>query len=234
MYDGWRGRFYPAELPKRRWFEHYAQQFDAVELNATFYRLPAVTTVEGWARAAPDAFEYAVKLGAFGSHRMKLRDAGSWLPNHLDRVDRLGRSIGPTVVQLPPRWRADPARLDEFLEVARELAPHHAWAVEVRDVSWWSDAVLAVLERHAVPLVWHDLLPDHPLVVIAPWIYLRFHGPDARRQPYCGRYGAAVLRPWADRMRAWRADGIGVRAFFNNDVDGAAPLDAATLGRLLR
>ena len=105
MYKDWRGVVYPEKVPQRLWFEYYAGLFDTVEINNTFYRLPPPTTVEKWAEQAPPDFEYAVKLGGFGSHRMKLRDAASWLPNHLDRVERLGKSLGPTLVQLPPRWR---------------------------------------------------------------------------------------------------------------------------------
>src|SRR5690606_38164376 len=101
-YRDWRGPIYPDGLPARRWFEHYAGLFDTVELNSTFYRLPAAATVERWGHEAPPGFVYAVKLGAFGSHRMKLRDGARWLPNHLDRACRLGDSLGPTLVQLPP------------------------------------------------------------------------------------------------------------------------------------
>ena len=85
-YRDWRGVVYPADLPQRRWLEHYQQLFDTVELNSTFYRLPTTEAVEGWAAAARPGFLYAFKLGAFGSHRKKLRDPTSWLPNHLDRA----------------------------------------------------------------------------------------------------------------------------------------------------
>ena len=92
-YRDWRGVIYPADLPHSRWFAHYATLFDTVELNNTFYRLPTKQAVEGWAAAAPADFLFALKLGQFGSHRMKLRDATEWLPNHLDRAERLGASI---------------------------------------------------------------------------------------------------------------------------------------------
>jgi uncharacterized protein YecE (DUF72 family) len=100
---------YPESLPQRRWFEHYATLFDTVEINNSFYRLPTEAAAEGWAAQAPPGFVYSLKLGAFGSHRLKLRDAASWLPNHLDRLDRLGPTAGPTLVQLPPRWRRNAA-----------------------------------------------------------------------------------------------------------------------------
>lgn len=225
-YDDWRGHFYPAELPRRRWFEYYAVVFDTVELNATFYRLPAETTVETWAAAAPPGFVYATKLGAFGSHRMKLRDAASWLPNHLDRVDRLGAARGPTLVHLPPRWRKDVARLDEFLTVA---PARYRWAVELRDPSWLADDVFDVLARHGAALCLHDLLPDHPMVLTTDWTYLRFHGPDALADPYRGRYGAARLAPVAELVDGWLADGLDVYGYFNNDIGAAAISDAIWL-----
>jgi uncharacterized protein YecE (DUF72 family) len=222
-YRDWRGPVYPPELPQRRWFEFYASRFDTVEINATFYRLPAPGTVEAWAQQAPPGFTYAVKLGQFGSHRMKLRDAARWLPNHLDRVDRLGPSLGPTLVQLPPGWRRDAARLDQFLE----LAPKRLrWAIELRDPSWLHDEVFEVLRSHGAALVLHDLLADHPWIVTADWTYLRFHGPHARDDPYRGRYTGRRLWRAADLADRWRAEGIDVYGYFNNDYEGYAVADA--------
>lgn len=135
-YADWRGIVYPSDLPKRRWFEHYATLFDTVELNATFYRLPAPETVLRWADQAPPGFTYAVKVGQFGTHRKKLKDPAAWLARHLERVDLLGPTEGPNLLQLPPRWRRNLERLDELLT----LAPRsHRWAVELRDPSWVHD-----------------------------------------------------------------------------------------------
>jgi uncharacterized protein YecE (DUF72 family) len=237
-YRDWRGVVYPSDLPKRRWFAHYASLFDTVELNATFYRLPRPETVEGWGAQAPAGFVYAVKLGAFGSHRMKLRDARSWLPNHLDRALRLGDALGPTLVQLPPRWRVDAARLDDFLAMAAASRGPGGrplrWSVELRERSWLTDAVFEVLHRHDAALCIHDLLDDHPWELTADWSYLRFHGPAARAQPYRGRYGGRRLWRVADRLGRWLAEGHDVYAYFNNDWDGHAVADAAWLDRRLR
>ena len=235
VYKDWRGIVYPEKLPQRRWFEHYAGLFDTVELNTTFYRLPPPATVEGWAAQAPAGFTYAAKLGAFGSHRMKLRDAASWLPNHLDRVRRLGPSMGPTLVQLPPAWKRNVERLDEFLAVAEPSGLR--WAVELREPSWLSDDVFEVLRRHGAALCVHDLLEHHPWELTADWTYVRFHGPDALRTKYWGRYGADRLAGAADRLAAWLERGHDVYAYFNNDHQGHAVTDATwlrdRLGRLL-
>jgi uncharacterized protein YecE (DUF72 family) len=226
VYRDWRGIVYPADLRQRDWFGYYASQLDTVEINNTFYRLPKPSTVDQWARQAPAGFVYSVKVGAFGSHRMKLRDAGRWLPNHLDRVRRLGPALGPNLVQLPPRWRRDAARLDAFLEVApKDLR----WAVELRDPSWLHDDVFAVLARHGAALCVHDLLADHPWQLTTTWTFLRFHGPRALDEPYRGRYGGRRLWRVAERVEQWLATGVDVYAYFNNDFDGHAFADAKWL-----
>ena len=217
---------YPADLPARRWFEHYATLFDSVEVNNSFYRLPTEAAVEGWAAQAPPRFTYALKLGAFGSHRMKLRDAASWLPNHLDRVARLGPTAGPTLVQLPPRWTRNAERLDEFLTVAPATV---RWAVELREPSWLHEEVYDVLRRHRAALCLHDLLADHPWELTTDWTYVRFHGPAALEHAYQGRYGPDRLSPVAERLNAWLAEGRDVYAYFNNDDSGFAVDDARWL-----
>ena len=225
-YDDWRGVVYPPGLPARRRFDWYAEHFDTVELNATFYRLPSRATVEGWARQAPPGFRYAVKVGRYGTHNKKLTDPGGWLARHLDRVKRLGATLGPNLLQLPPRWRRNPARLDEFLAVA---PADLRWAVEFRDASWLHDDVYEVLARHGAALCIHDLLPGHPWERTADWTYLRFHGPHAASSPYAGRYTGRRLRPVAERLGQWRDAGVDVFAYFNNDIGGHAFTDAAWL-----
>ena len=225
-YKDWRGVVYPAEVPARAWFGVYAERFDTVELNTTFYRLPTVAAVESWAEQAPPGFLYAAKLGQFGSHRMKLRDAVTWLPNHLDRVERLGDHLGPNLVQLPPRWRRNVERLDEFLSVAPR---HIRWAVELRDPSWLHDDVFATLERHGAALCIHDLLANHPWERTTDWTYVRFHGPNALQEKYYGLYGGRRLWRKAERLAAWLDEGCDVYAYFNNDWHGHAVTDAEWL-----
>jgi uncharacterized protein YecE (DUF72 family) len=217
---------YPAGLPQRRWFEHYATLFDTVELNATFYRLPTREAVDGWRGQAPPDFCYAVKVGQFGSHRMKLRDPAGWLANHLDRVERLGDHLGPNLVQLPPRWRRDTGRLDDFLAAAPRRI---RWAVELRDRSWLHDDTYEVLARHGAALCLHDLLAGHPWVRTAAWTYVRFHGPDAVARPYHDRYTGRRLWRVAERLGGWLDEGSDVYAYFNNDWHGAAVADARWL-----
>jgi uncharacterized protein YecE (DUF72 family) len=225
VYKDWKDVVYAGE-PRDVWFAEYAKRFCTVEVNNTFYRLPPVETFERWSVQAPLDFVYALKLGSFGSHRMKLRDAGYWLPNHIERARRLGNALGPTLVQLPPRWRRNPARLDDFLSNAPRSM---RWAVEFRDASWLHDEAYDVLRRHGAALCIHDLLPQHPWLLTTTWTYVRFHGPDALEHKYVGRYGGRRLWRSADRVRAWLDQGHDVYAYFNNDFGGAAVLDAQWL-----
>jgi uncharacterized protein YecE (DUF72 family) len=227
VYKEWRGLVYPRELKTSQWFEYYSGIFDTVEINNSFYRLPTEKAMEGWAAQAPNGFVYALKLGQFGSHRKKLKDADSgWLANHLDRVYRLGAHLGPNLVQLPPRWKRNVERLDEFLTLApRDIR----WAVEARDASWLHDDVYAVLEKHAAALCVHDLIDDHPWIRTTDWSYVRFHGPNATKHAYYGRYGPIRLGKAATRMQAWLDDDADVYAYFNNDWHGNAVKDARWL-----
>ncbi len=229
-YKDWRGRVYPSDAPPREWFAYYAERFDTVEINNTFYKLPAASTVDGWAAQAPEGFIYAVKVGQFGSHRMKLRDAPSWLSNHVERVEHLGEALGPNLIQLPPRWRRDAARLDEMLAAAPTTI---RWAVELRDRSWLHDEVFEVLRRHSAALCIHDLIECHPWELTAGWTYVRFHGPQARERSYEGRYGGRRLWRPAERLGEWLDGGFDVFAYFNNDVEAHAVQDATWMaGRL--
>jgi len=225
-YRDWRGTVYPASATTKDWFRLYSERFDTVEINNTFYRLPAASTVDAWREQAPPSFLYAVKVGQFGSHRMKLKDPSRWLANHLERVERLKSHLGPQLVQLPPNWKRDTVRLDEFLSAAPTRL---RWTVEIRDRSWLHDDVFATLERHGAALCIHDMISDHPWVRTADWTYVRFHGPQPETARYHGRYGGRRLWRSADRLRAWLDDGCDVYAYFNNDYEGHAVDDATWL-----
>jgi uncharacterized protein YecE (DUF72 family) len=155
QYDDWRGRFYPKTLPKSAWFAHYAERFDAVEINATFYRLPEAATFERWRDAAPKGFCYALKFSRYGTHLKRLKDAADTIGLFIGRARLLGPSLGPILVQLPPRWRVNVARLAGFLE---STPKQYRWAVEFRDPSWLCEDIYALLRKHRAALCIHDLI----------------------------------------------------------------------------
>ena len=224
QYPHWRGAFYPEALPVSRWFDYYADRFDTVEINNTFYRLPEAGVFDAWCERAPPGFLYALKFSRYGSHLKRLLEPRKSLSRFVIRARRLRRHLGPILVQLPPRWRADPGRLDRFLRAAPR---HLRWAIEFRDPSWLAEPVYRVLRAHRAALCVHDLIPEHPRLVTAPWVYLRFHGAGL-----AGGYTARALAAIAHEVREHRSAGRDVYAYFNNDAGGWAVRNAATLREL--
>ncbi len=222
-YAHWRGRFYPEDLPKKRWFGHFAEHFDTVEVNNTFYRLPRPGTFGAWREQAPAGFVYALKFSSYGTHRKRLREPQEPIERFTGRARRLGPHLGPILVQLPPRWKVNLERLEGFV---RLLPRDLRWAVEFRDASWLCEEVFALLGEHGVALCVHDMLPDHPRHITADFIYLRFHGGR-----YEGNYSHQFLAAEAARIRGELARGRDVYVYFNNDLQGHALHNAADLRR---
>jgi uncharacterized protein YecE (DUF72 family) len=225
-YEHWRGVFYPQSGSSARWLEIYAQSFDTVEINATFYRLPAVKTVEGWAKRTPDDFLFALKASRYLTHVKRLRD----IVEGVKRMDacveplRQASKLGPMLWQLPPHLSRD----DDLLQTALEALTPGSHAFEFRDSSWFAEDVYELLRRHGAALVVADRAPGSPSpwVDTADWSYLRFHSGRARD----GDYSARELRAWAKRLTCQTG---AVFAYFNNDWQGFAIANAQTLRALV-
>jgi uncharacterized protein YecE (DUF72 family) len=227
-YKHWRGDFYPAELPRPRWFEHYASRFDTVEINNTFYRLPERSTFAAWKARAPAGFLYAVKASRFLTHMKKLKDPEEPLERLFSRMSALGPHLGPVLYQLPPGWKVDVDRFRHFLGLLPSGVRH---VIEFRNPSWYDRRVCASMEEHDVALCLHDMPGSAPARRrVGPFVYVRFHGASSK---YGGGYSEDRLRGWADWLNAERQNGCDVYAYFNNDVGGHAPRDAVTLRRVL-
>jgi uncharacterized protein YecE (DUF72 family) len=223
QYRHWRGNFYPAGLPAHAWLDYYAGHFDTVEINNTFYRLPEASTFAAWRRRAARGFVYAVKASRYLTHMKKLKDPAEPIRRFFTRARRLERTLGPVLYQLPPRWPANPGRLETFLKALPRTRRH---AIEFRDRSWYTDAIFALLDRHQVALCVHDMEGSASgRLSIGPFVYARFHG----AQKYSGRYADATLDAWAEWLAACARGGTPIYAYFNNDAGGHAPRDAVRL-----
>jgi uncharacterized protein YecE (DUF72 family) len=227
-YKHWRGLFYPAGLPESRWLEHYASRFDTVEVNATFYRLPTRKAADGWARATPRGFEFAVKASRYLTHVKRLRETGAGYARLLEPLHPLVEAdrLGPVLWQLPGNFHRD----DERLATALEQLPGGRYAFEFRHESWFVPEVEEILRAHGAALV----VADHPerrfqtLSRTTGWMYVRFHQGRGRD----GNYTPKQLETWAERIAAWRRDGD-VFAYFNDDWGGHAVDEALRMRELV-
>ncbi len=228
-YPHWNARFYPPDLPHAERLRFYAERFDTVEINRSYYRLPSREQFAAWrAEVEGRDFVFAVKASRYITHLKKLRDVEEALARLVDAASGLGAGLGPYLFQLPPRWHADPDRLAAFANLLPRDARN---AFEFRDPSWYTPRVLDILHAHGCALVvavGGALSTPLDLALVGPFRYIRFHS---------GQHGiglsAEELAYWSGRIAADATAGRDVYAYFNNDPEGYAVRDAAALLRLL-
>jgi uncharacterized protein YecE (DUF72 family) len=229
-YQHWRnGVFYPPRLPPRRWLDFYAERFDTVEINMTFYRLPRETAVANWVRESPEGFLFAVKMSRYVTHIKRLRDLPPSLELFYSRIQPLVDTpkFGPVLWQLPGNFHRD----DERLAQALELLPPGRHCFEFRHESWFVPEVYELLRAHGVALVIGDT-PERPFQaheLTADWTFVRFHRGTRGRY---SNYSRAEIEEWAPRLAGWAETGD-VYVYFNNDWNGYAVRNAAYLQKLL-
>ena len=259
-YSGWRGRFYPTELPRRKWLAHASRLFNSIELNGTFYSLKSPDVFRRWVEETPPrGFVFAIKGSRFITHNLKLRRAEGALANfYASGILALGRKTGPFLWQLPDSYAFDAERIDTFLRLlprtsaaAEELAKGHdgrlrrgslvkaearvryRHAFEVRHPSYFVPEFFALLRKHRTGYVIADTAGKWTLreEVTAPFVYVRLHG---SRVLYGSDYTEDELAAWATRVRRWRSEGRDVYVYFDNDQHAYAPHDARALARMVK
>jgi uncharacterized protein YecE (DUF72 family) len=228
-YASWRDEFYEGK-PARTWLRHYAQYFDTVEVNNTFYRLPLRTSVARWVEETPPNFVFAVKASRYLTHVKRLTDLNSGIERYYERLEPLARSpkLGPVLWQLPANFHRD----DERLSATLDALPPGRHCFEFRHASWFVDPVYELLSKHGAALV----IGDRPEVkefqtheLTTDWTYVRFHyGSRGRR----GNYSESELEGWARRFQDWRRE-VEIYAYFNNDWEVFAVRNALWLKRRL-
>jgi uncharacterized protein YecE (DUF72 family) len=228
-YDSWRGPFFPNGLPLKSQLQFYASQFPTAELNGVFYRTPTPEAVKSWRNQTGRDFVFAWKASKFITHWKRLSEnSANSLELLEDRLSLLESKVGPILFQLPPNFKADADRLDNFFKM---LPSKRRYCFEFRDPGWYAPRILKMLTQQNVALC----LSDHhdapaPWKRTADFVYIRGHGPGGR---YKGHYPEKTLREWAARIRSWKKQGSDVYVYFDNDQKSAAPADALKLRQML-
>jgi uncharacterized protein YecE (DUF72 family) len=228
-YAGWRGRFYPKDLPQRRELEFAASTFNSVEINGSFYSLQLPSSYRRWYEATPPDFLFSVKGARFITHMKKLRDIATPLANFFaSGVLALAEKLGPILWQLPPNFGWNKERLDHFFALlprhtraAAHLARKHdrklkaraflkvdisrplRYAIEVRHPNFLTPEFFELLRKHNIAFVFADTAGKWPYTedLTADFVYTRLHGAE---QLYVSGYTDAALDWWADRISHWR------------------------------
>jgi uncharacterized protein YecE (DUF72 family) len=222
-YEEWRhGVFYPEGVTASRMLPHYASLFGSVEINYTFRRFPAETTLRTWLAQTPESFRFALKANQRITHGRRLRAAERDLADFLSRARELGGRLGPILFQLPPNLEYDRTLIEEFLA---QLPPDVAAAMEFRHPSWHAARDLLAARGVALCVADTDEQPAASSDLSwSPFGYLRLRRAD---------YDGEQLAVWADRIRDALHAGSDVFCYFKHEDSGAGPRMAKALEALL-
>jgi uncharacterized protein YecE (DUF72 family) len=208
-YPEWKGSFYPPDLPAAKMLPYYAERFDTVEINYTFYRMPNARLVTNWASQVPDRFRFTLKAPRRITHDRRLRDVADPVRAFCEVASELGPRLGALLFQLPPNLKKDLAVFDEFLEV---LPPRVCAAFEFRHESWLDDEVYARLRAHNLALCVADSEKrSTPVMTTADYAYFRLR--DEGYQP-------DDIARWTDTARDLATRCKDVFVYFKHEEEG--------------
>jgi uncharacterized protein YecE (DUF72 family) len=243
--EAWTGPFYPTGLPSAQRLPFYARYYDCVEVDATYYAIPARAMVRGWVQRTPESFRFGVKLTKDLLVRGQPLDEGK-AAAFLAAVAELGGKLTGVVAQFPPSFRpprsGEAGTADQLTRLVARFAPHVPLAVELRDAGWFADDrgrwLEELLREHRTALAWSALtFLEVPEMLTTDRIYLRFIGDHTTLSE--AELGSVrvdrsrELARWATAVRQRLDEVETVMAFFNNHFAGYAPASAnAFLGLL--
>lgn len=227
-YKHWKGIFYPSELPQKMWFEYFSSEFKTVEINASFYRIPTIKTVQGWNERSSSDFRFSIKMSRLVSHIRKLKNCINELKWFFSVFEPLYPKIAVVLIQLPPTMQFDPGRIAEFSSL---LPSNLQFAFEFRNNSWYRDETYELLQKLGHIFCIHDMAGMvTERIVTTNSVYVRFHGYDS---VYGGDYPEDHLRKWAEWINIQKEQNRVVYGYFNNDIGGYAIKNCIRLRQMI-
>jgi len=225
-YDHWRGRFYPQNLAKIKWLPFYAEHFNTLEVNSTFYRFPSKTMLQGWYERTPQNFSFTLKANRLITHTFKFNNTEKYTKDFYELAHILREKLACVLFQLPPFIHKN---MDLLEKIASQTDPKVTNIVEFRHESWWDSEVYSFLEKKGLVFcnVSASELPE-TVAVTGRAVYIRFHGKDGW---YHHDYPEKELEVWAEKIRATEAKTV--FCYFNNDVNANAVRNCLLLKKLL-
>lgn len=220
-YRDWRGKFYPEDLPQKKWFDFYCGHFSTLELNVTFYRFPQLSFLQNWYRKSPPEFRFSVKAPKAITHFKQFHNSVDMITSFYDTINNgLQEKLGPVLFQCPPRFSYNEEKLERIINNLNTAFNNVA---EFRHVSWWREDVYKALAEKNITFcgMSHPSLPDD-VIENTPSVYYRFHGvPDLYRSPYSTKFLQRVVdavKNNPNEQEGW--------FYFNNDYDAVGVRNA--------
>lgn len=229
-YDHWEGRFYPDDLSTDEWLPFYAEHFNTVEINNSFYSLPKDIKVKHWYDQTPDDFRFAMKASRYITHMKKLvddKETREAVKRFYDSVEQLEEKLGAILFQLPGNQHRDDEKLDTFCKM---LSNDFTNVIEFRHNSWFNEDVLKILQKHDVSFCIISAPGDLPELskLTTDTAYIRFYG---KTDWYNYHYSKEELSDWAKRIKGLQAQTA--YAYFNNDAEAYSIENAEKMRSIL-
>ncbi len=226
-YEHWKDNFYPKGLKSRDWLKFYGDVFSTVEINNTFYHMPSESAVQNWHSQVPHEFLFSIKASNYITHIKRLQSCEESVQFLYKRLEGLKSKLGPILFQLPPSFRANLERFNDFIKC---LDKKHRHVFEFRHESWYIPEIYDLMSKHKIALCITDLNGTlSPEEITTDFTYIRLHGPHTA---YQGFYTPSQLRTWKKKIEAWSSH-LSVYCYFDNDEKGFAIQDAKKLQKLL-
>ncbi len=241
----WKPNFYPPKTPSKDFLAYYASQFNTVEVDSIFYRIPTSQTVVNWKKQTSPAFKFSLKFPQAITHIKRLRDCQRETDLFLARAQLLEDKLGPLLLQFPPNFTADHMpELDGYLQ---KLPKQHRYVVEVRDKTWLNrefyseislcDELHSLLRTNKIAVAWVDS-PNMPQILdrTADFLYIRWEGNRKQVNGALGKVEADCkddLLAWAQKLKPYADRGMEVYGYFGKYYSGYPPGDVQMLQTLL-
>jgi len=229
-YKDWNERFYPSGLDERRRLSYYSKYFNTTEVNVTFYKLPPISTVMGWAKRTPKNFIFSVKVPKDITHETHLLYAERLINKFFETISPLRKheKLGSLLLQLPREFTKTKGTIERLEDFLGKLPKGLEYAVEFRHKSWVSNGeVFEILEKYNVGYVIVDGPPIPPIIrITTDFAYIRFHG-HGKKVWYYYNYRKEELESWANKIKNEVEPNVKkIYIYFNNHFRAFAPKNA--------
>jgi uncharacterized protein YecE (DUF72 family) len=226
-YAHWRDIYYPKRISPKKWLHFYSNDFNTVEINSSFYRMPSERTLSEWSKITSNNFIFSVKASRFITHTKKLKDVSNSVNLFIQRMSILENKLGPILFQLPPNLKRNDELLQNFLN---KLLDGYYYVLEFRHESWFSNQIYAQLKHSNVSLCIANTPYFHcPFVITSNIAYIRLHGEHAL---YSSSYSKAELKKLVSKIEHIDSSIDKAYVYFNNDMQAHAIFNAMLLKKL--
>lgn len=224
----WKGFFYPDNLPSNDYLAFYAQHFNSVEINSTFYRKPTSKTLNNWYSQTPDHFMFFIKIPQTITHINQMKNVRQEVTDFCKHISAsLKEKLGGFLFQFPPSFVCDKETIGN---VMNGLNQKYMNVVEFRHKTWWNEAVYEILREQGIIFCGVSIpkdIPDEVIVNHQNTLYYRLHGKPIL---FKSEYSEEELHTLAEKIKDHHKNAF---VFFNNTWGTAAIKNASFMQNLL-